>query len=138
MPELPPGAVLHWKNFLTTQSKYLLVLGTNPEQVILAFTITSQDHWLAIHRPLMIEIPAGSTNFLSKTSYIPCFFPLERISQTEYEQGKLDGDVTIAGSLRKSFLAKVRDAVDNDLLVQSDIDDALAVLNKALSASISN
>ena len=138
MPELPPGTVLHWRNFLTTQSKYLLVLGTNQEQVILAFTITSQDHWLAIHRSLMIEIPSGSTNFLSKTSYVPCFFPLERISQTEYEQGKFDGEVTTVGCLRKSFLAKVRDAVDNDLLEPSDIDDALAVLSKALCASIAN
>ena len=40
--------------------------------------------------------------------------------------------------MRKSFLAKVRDAVDNDLLEQSDIDDALAVLSKALCASIAN
>lgn len=134
MPELPPGSVIHWKDYLTTHGKYFLVIGTSDEGTIYAFPITTQEHWLSspIHRVSMIEIPQGATHFLPKRSFITCCFNLERISPVEYEQGVCDGEVTVKGCLRLDYLVKVKAVADNDLLEQRDIDDALKILNKVI------
>ena len=83
----------------------------------------------------MIEIPQGATNFLTKKSFINCFFDLQRISQTEYEQAEYDGAVSRCGRLSNSYLAKVRQAIDNDLMPAADIADALAAIDRLLPRS---
>jgi hypothetical protein len=129
-----PGTVIHWRDYLLTHGKYLLLLGECDRGLLLALTITTQEHWLRLptHKAAMIEIPQGATTYLKKRSYINCFEKLERISPIEYEQAEFDGEVSVCGKLRLSYLAKVRLAIDNDLMVQADIADAVAAIDRAV------
>ena len=87
----------------------------------------------------MIEIPQGATSFLPKRSFINCFSELKRISPMEYEQAECDGVISTCGKLLLGYLAKVRTAIDNDLMAEADISDAVAAINRVVPQSrISN
>ncbi len=80
----------------------------------------------------MVEIPEGATHFLSKRSFINCFFGIKRISPVEYEQAECEGVVTISGRLPTGYLAKVKIAVNNDLMTEVDIVEAVAAIERVL------
>ena len=134
MPAPSPGTVIHWCDYLPTHGKYFLVLGVCERGLILALAITTQEHWLKLdtHRPAMVEIPQGVTTYLTKKSFINCFAELKRISQIEYEQAEYDGVVSVCGRLLLGYLAKVRVAIDNDLMAAVDIADAVAAIDRVV------
>ena len=140
MPLPSAGTVIHWRDYVGTHGKYLLVIGcAEDEQFVLALTVTTQEHWLRdpICKAAMIEIPQGATRFLSKRSFINCHFPIERISHTQYEQACYDKLIDDCGKLRDGYLTKVRDAIDNDLMSGIDIADAIAAIDRKLPRATS-
>lgn len=132
-----PGTVIHWTDYLPGRGKFFVILGRFQTSHLIALRITSQDHWLRspLHRAAMVEIPAHSTAFLDKRSFINCFAEVRRIGITEFERALDDGTIEVRGRLRKQYLVKMRTAIDNDLLPLADIEEAIAVIDAALAAS---
>jgi hypothetical protein len=136
---LSAGTVIHWNDYLPKGGKFIFIIGTGASGLILGFTISSQEHWWTnpLHRPAMVEIPQGAAVFLPRRSFIQCFFELERISKTEYEQALIESEVRCVGRLRHDFIRKVRDAVvENIHLSRVDIEESLALLNDLPKANL--
>ena len=132
------GCVLHWKDlFSPGKHKYLVVIGHSPAGDLLAFTTTTQAHWLRheMHMNAMIEIPEKATSFMPSRCWIQCFFEVHRISKLEYEQASLDDVVEIIGRLKLRYLEKIRAACGGDLLAMQDAEDAISAIDEALAGT---
>lgn len=134
--DLSPGSVLHIKGFSsrghTPKNKYLIVIGSATETVVLAFLISSQMFYLEreTHRNEVVRIPHNATQFLRSESIIQCF-ELERLSRVSLCDGYEDGKVSHEGKLPTKYLHHIRQTVEGSKLVaQEDIELALRVLPK--------
>jgi hypothetical protein len=124
------GTVLHWDNYFSGHSKFLVVIGYE-ESTALAFLISSQDHWdkSPVHKREMVQIPQGAVSFLSRKSFIQCFFKVERIPLSELVDALRRGTAVKVGMLRPDYLRRVREVVSNsEILEQKDIDSAKLAL----------
>jgi len=132
--DLSPGTVLHIKDFSSrghpSKNKYLIVIGSATETLILGFLISSQMVYLEreSHRNEVVRVPHNATAFMRSESIIQCF-ELERLSLDALCNGFEDGHVTRPGKLPIKYLHRIRQAVkDSKLLSQEDIEVALRLL----------
>lgn len=133
-PDLSPGTVLHIEDYSSRghdpKNKYLIVIGSATENVVLGFLISSQMAYLEqeSHHTEVVRVPHNASSFLQRESIIQCF-EMERLSLDKLEDGFAGGEIRRVGKLPVKYLHKMREAVERSkLLSQEDIALALRVL----------
>ena len=133
--DLSPGAILHVQGFASggfeAKNKFLIVIGSHSPNIVLAFRITSQDHYTRSYLSReLVSIPVGTHSCLRKQSWIQCFHEFERLDIGELQSGWKANRVSTVGRIA-SLLAEVCAVIElSDVLSPQDIADGLAVLRK--------
>lgn len=128
---LTPGTVAHWRE-LYGQGKFVYILGVcQNTHDVLWLPISSQTKWCAIepHCREMVEIPKGTADYLSKRSFIQCFFELQRTPIDTFNDLDRQGFINWRGTLEQ-FIPAIRAILTGEpvLLAEYECEDALRVL----------
>ena len=127
--QLDPGTIAYWRDFAPGQDKFVYLLGVSGEGEVLSFTISSQQKYLAFGKTKadMIEIPFRSTDFLTRASYIQCFYEVTRTPIAEFSRLEANGTITWRGR-RPEFLPRVARIVQASVLLAEEDRDAIRKL----------
>ena len=113
------------------QDKFVYILGISDGEVF-SFTISSQTKYLALNatRDQMVEIPFQSTNFLTRPSYIQCFYELTRTPILQFRKLEANGTINYR-ACRPEFLPSIARIVHNsELLPEEDVETVEQLLGR--------
>jgi hypothetical protein len=118
---LESGTVAYWLNFSAGHDKFVYILGTTADRIVLSFTISSQAKYLSIepHRNELIAIPIGTLDCLHRQSFIQCFHEVTRTPLGEFQDLDRRGFVNWRGCLPQ-YIADVIRCVENSQLLPED------------------
>jgi hypothetical protein len=131
---LTAGTVLHVAGYSSRghspKDKYVVVIGAATGTTVLGFLVSSRGHYMEVaeYRRESVVIPAQSTSFLGRESYVQCWV-VERLDRVGLEEGFRTGQVERCGQLSGRWLHKIREVVENsELLTADEVRETLRVL----------
>jgi hypothetical protein len=127
---LEVGTIAHWRDFGPGCDKFIYILGTNAANEVLSFTISSQLKYLAMqpHAQEMVEIPRGTVECLQKTSFIQCFYEVQRTPISDFRDLERRGCINYRASLPQFAPAILERVEDSQLLDGYDQDSVIELL----------
>ena len=127
---LESGTIAFWLNFSPGHDKFVYVLGTTADDIVLSFTISSQTKYLSIepHRNELVVIPPGTLDCLYRQSFIQCFHEVTRTPVKEFRELDRRGFLNWRGCLPQFIPDIIRCVEDSQLLPEIDQETVLELL----------